>query len=144
MQCARAVSWHHDVPDAVTKLQQSLKQNVILVIMSDQDVVDDLGKVLVSITGDIALIGIAKNGVKKHANVTGFEQDASMTKVAPTSAFAIIAAVRLRLFGSEKRPQSQLIVVRQRESVADFLFRGRYVLHSKECVETLAGEWQAE
>src|SRR5258708_20503012 len=45
LQCACAVPWHDDVPDAVTKLQQGLKQNVVLMIVRDQNEIADLGQV---------------------------------------------------------------------------------------------------
>src|SRR5580765_229166 len=98
---------------------------MILVIVCDQNVVDDFGEVFVRVAGDIALVGVAKNWIKKDTYIARFEQDASMTEVAPTSAFAVIASVRPGLFTSEKRAKPRSVLVAKAENFADFFFGRR-------------------
>ena len=73
--------------------------------------------------GTREFVGIAENGVKEHIDATCFQQDASVTKIAPASAVSIVSDVRPQLLSSEMRAELRLVLTVQAERIADRAFR---------------------
>src|SRR5689334_17632684 len=90
-------------------LQQGLKKDMVLVVMSNQHVVDLVGEIQVGVAGYVALVGIAQYRVKHHADPSGFDQDAGMAEISPPHPGPIIGHIfRRRRLGQEGTKQGTL------------------------------------
>ena len=67
------VARHDHRPDSPPQLQERLEQDVVLVVVRDQGEVDRLREVVVSVPGDVGLVGVAQDGVEQDAHVLGFQ-----------------------------------------------------------------------
>src|SRR5262245_35081698 len=95
----------------MTELKQSLEENVILMIVSNQDKINLLRQVLVRVSRDVTLVRIAKHRIKENAYAGGLDQDASMPEVAPPDACSFVLAIRRRLVPRQKRFQESIVFV---------------------------------
>ena len=50
--------------DPMAELQKRFKQNVILMVVGDEDVVDYFRKIFICVSGDLAFVGVAQNRVQ--------------------------------------------------------------------------------
>ena len=125
LESATAAPGHNDVPYPVAQLQQRLEQNVVLMIVSDERIVDHIGKVLVGIARDVTLVGVAEDRIEENAHPSRLNQNAGVTEVAPTRSIAFVFRIWFRLLGSEKRPEQLFVFAAEFERFGNLARRRR-------------------
>src|ERR1700719_1754485 len=87
----------------MANLKKCLKEDVILMIVSNQHVIDRIGQIEIRVTGDVTLICITQNRIEQQAYPTHFEKNASVTKIPPSRSASRVRRIRTRGLRSQKR-----------------------------------------
>src|ERR1051325_10291227 len=104
---------------------------MILMVMSEQDVVNRLGQVLIGIPRDAGLVCIAQHGIEKHADAIGLNENASVTKVTPSDSFSLERRISWRRVCCEKRCQKVGSIIRDVQQVTNRLERPGTMLQAE-------------
>ncbi len=120
LQRAAAVARHHDIANPMPQLKQRLKENVILMVVRDQDVIDHFRKIVVGVARNVALIRVAEHRIEQHADILGLKQNAGVPEIAPACAFAFVFLRRAAASRASERSETRCA-----SSHSDSVLRGR-------------------
>src|SRR5271155_5779058 len=68
LQVPTIIARNNNVLHFMTNLEKRFEQQMVLMIMGNQNVVDRIGQIKISVTGNAAFIGIAEHRIKKHVD----------------------------------------------------------------------------
>src|SRR5215213_10692395 len=97
--------------DLVSQLQQRFKHTVVLMIVSDERVVDVVGQVSVGEIVSADVLFVTDHGIAQHARLLRFNQHTRVAEISNPDVIASVTNVRRRTFLSEKTAKYLIVFV---------------------------------
>ncbi len=95
-ESAAIVLRNNDASNLMPQLQQRLKHAVVLVIVSDQDIIDVGRQILVSVARYTVAMVIADDRVSQDIDIFRLDQNTSVTKITNPDRVAVVSCGRRR------------------------------------------------
>ena len=80
----------------VAQLQDSLKQNVVLMIMGDEGIIDHLRQIGIRVARNLSLVDIAEHGIQQNGRGRRLHKNAGVAEIAPAGGGPFISLVARR------------------------------------------------
>jgi len=129
--------------DFMAQLQQRFEHDVVVMAVRDQRIIDPVGQVGESVSGQLGVERITHRGIEQNIDAAGLDQQAGVAVIANAKALAIEVPVRSGLWhvAGEEGSEQRLRAAFDSHPFRNPAIAPAGLLHAEENVERGVGEW---